>query len=305
MLELNGFSAQIMIGDVEMKEYGVEIDEKAKLVTCWIASEVGQQFSVKWRRTGHRRRGSHNKDISGRVFVDGMKCKGQILRKDDWDPIQRKGIKTDNGTKLLPFRFSSLALTDDDHYLDQSLPETIGSIELKIYPVSLGSRTGSWSTQREGGRAPLVVHERTKKGLSQHVGFGDAVASRQRHTISTKYLGPPIVIFRFKYRSLDVLRASGIAPQAACDTTLEVASNSSSSTRAKPNQSIPSTAVATDKQLEDELEELNERMLAVKSQMALRKVGKREDGKVPVKSEGKASPRIANPQPMVIDLTSD
>ncbi|KAJ7267542.1 hypothetical protein B0H12DRAFT_114284 [Mycena haematopus] len=159
MLQCKGFAAWVSIDGTEAPEYGVEISEDQKSVTCWIPSELGKKFSVNWKNT------SHNGDTRGRVFMDGTMCGGIMLGARDRTTATKRGIQ-DSQLTVRPFVFSSLELTDDDAFLGSSLHQELGLIEIQIEPVQVMS----------GGPPPktpilseIKVHERSKKAVTQQI----------------------------------------------------------------------------------------------------------------------------------------
>ncbi|KAK7005974.1 hypothetical protein R3P38DRAFT_3214909 [Favolaschia claudopus] len=214
MLNFHGFSAWVCIDGIRRDgngtpEYDIEVSEADKTVTCWIASELGKNFSVHWKTS------TYQGDTGGYVKMDGVSCAGKILRAH---PLPRdtykEGVK--EGQTLRRFAFSSLSLTDDDAYLgapSQTLPD-LGVIDLDIYPIRVNGSKRRATTQQTN-LATLKVHERSKKAVTQQVTLTKAEYLSKPSSYSDVTLtGPAFVKFRFKYRPMDVLRANGIAPQA-------------------------------------------------------------------------------------------
>ena len=46
MPQFDNFQASISVDGVDLPEYGVAIDEKKKVVTCWVPSEVGKAWII-------------------------------------------------------------------------------------------------------------------------------------------------------------------------------------------------------------------------------------------------------------------
>ncbi|KAF7376574.1 hypothetical protein MSAN_00073800 [Mycena sanguinolenta] len=101
---------------------------------------------------------------------------------------------------------------DDDAYLESALHPQLGLIKLEIWRVDVG---GGFAPPAIAVPSAQKVHERSKKGMNQQVQFGDAIQHGQVQSAQIRRVGQgPLVTFSFKYRSLDLLRANGIAPQA-------------------------------------------------------------------------------------------
>ncbi|KAJ7933800.1 hypothetical protein B0H13DRAFT_1592038 [Mycena leptocephala] len=106
MLHCKEFSAWVSIEGKVTEEYGVEISEDQKSVTCWIPSELGKKFSVQWKNE------SYYHDTRGRVKMDGNYCGGKVIyaRKI---PKSTFLAGVSDGATLKPFIFSSLELTGE------------------------------------------------------------------------------------------------------------------------------------------------------------------------------------------------
>nr|GAT46888.1 predicted protein [Mycena chlorophos] len=183
MPQHNGFHAWISIDGQPSPEYSVEVSEDGTNVTCWVASELGKQFSVNWvNKTYYGITGT-----SGDLSLDGTKAGGKVLYVHDiGKQMEFRGVR--DGADIRPFVFSSLELSDDDELLGgPSLPD-LGLITLKINP---------------------------------QVGLGNAEPAPPRGAgVWITPAGPAVVTFSWKYRPLDILRANDIAP-AAASTTLK------------------------------------------------------------------------------------
>ncbi|KAF7357834.1 hypothetical protein MVEN_00829500 [Mycena venus] len=203
MLYWKEFSAWVTIDDKEAAEYDVETSEDERIVTCWIASELGKKFSICWRNS------SLPRDVAGYVKVDGNACGGKVsYHRTDLGRTHPKSGVTD-GTTLKPFVFSSLELSDDDALLGTSSFQDLGLIELAIKPVHVMGLTDLPIYSL----SDLKVHERLKKAVTQQIALAEPEALKQPvRCVKVLPTGPEFVKFHFKYRPIDVLRANGIAP---------------------------------------------------------------------------------------------
>jgi len=172
-------------------------------VTCWIASEVGKKFSVCWNVPS-----SGSMTFSGLVDVDGIKCGGKVTSPTSKRAVKKSGVSTSNIFKRL-FSFAPLQLTDDDSFLDHSASKDLGEIVLQIWRaavIGVGDCRPKIPDEQK-------VHERSKKATSHRVQFDAEVSTSYRAQLKTRYLDKePLVTFIFKYRSLEILQANGIAP---------------------------------------------------------------------------------------------
>ncbi|KAK7005966.1 hypothetical protein R3P38DRAFT_2647671 [Favolaschia claudopus] len=118
------------------------------------------------------------------------------------------------------FVFSKVDVIDDDDdatSLDTDADPSLGTIELEIWKVeqveaSANSVAGP-STWTDTAAVPAAkkIHERSKKGITQQVGFADSVKREPVKVVSCQWT-ERIVTFSFKYRPLDLLRANGTVP---------------------------------------------------------------------------------------------
>ncbi|KZT30583.1 hypothetical protein NEOLEDRAFT_1126174 [Neolentinus lepideus HHB14362 ss-1] len=214
MPQCNDFSAWITVDGVTLEQYSEQRSSGGRTVTCWIASEVGKAFHVHWEQAVSYLGGR----TGGYLNVDGFECGGVAL-----DPARGKikvsmtGHRTSESTEK-PLIFSSLDLTDDDHYLENSPGvQNLGQIKLEIWRIECTKVIRSWrGSISEGIPKERKIHERTKKAGSHSVKLGDDAPSiRAAGIVAKKLEAAPVATFVFRYNSIDVLRANGIAPQAA------------------------------------------------------------------------------------------
>ncbi|KAL5525560.1 hypothetical protein ACEPAG_6896 [Sanghuangporus baumii] len=230
MLKHMGFTCWVTSGDVPLQTYSEE--SLGNVRAAWIASTPGKSFAVHWQDHSGKRIAT-----SGHVLIDGKDVASAILRPGREAPVKRTGAKVRRNV-IKPFVFSELSLTDDDDLAspyDTSLGR-IGSIRIEITRVRLGAEVpfaGYGEAQDPG-----VVHERAKKAGAHCTNFGDAkrVAKAQTVSISTAPYDPnepgPFVVFEFRYRSLEILKAIGIVQtgrkrlnESARDDVIEIVSS--------------------------------------------------------------------------------
>ncbi|KAJ7467182.1 hypothetical protein FB451DRAFT_1260389 [Mycena latifolia] len=205
MLQSTDFSAWIAIDGVEVPEYNIEISANQQEYSCWIPSEVGKKFTVHWTNK------SAPGLTGGGVQVDGHKCGFEAVASET-RPISAfmDGI-ADTSTTTRPFVFAPLDLTDDDTYLESASHPNLGLIKLEIWRVDVVG--GGIASAAIAVPVAHKVHERSKKGMNQQITFGAAVEHAQVQSAQIRRIGhAPLMTFSFKYRSLDLLRANGIAP---------------------------------------------------------------------------------------------
>ncbi|KAK7005963.1 hypothetical protein R3P38DRAFT_3326409 [Favolaschia claudopus] len=203
-LQANGFEAWININSREVEHFQPETVDNPSGQTCWIASEINQGFSIHWKNT----------DVfcqtAARIWVDGLECAGEIVSGPNREAFIT-GRRT-SGSTISPFKFSALNMTDDDDFLYSTGNNDVGTIRIEIWTVTV---TGTQPYNKAAPAPEMKVHERSKKGGSHQIKlvFADEVQEAPRSAAIIQYLEAfPLVTFTFKYRSMDLLRADGVAP---------------------------------------------------------------------------------------------
>ncbi|KAJ6498911.1 hypothetical protein C8R45DRAFT_980349 [Mycena sanguinolenta] len=205
MLQCGEFAAWVSIDGTEAQEYGLEVSDDQKSVTCWIASELGKKFSVHWTNT------SYDCDTQGKVYVDGNDSGGLVLLARKLPATATKLGATDT-ISVKPFVFSSLELTDDDAFLGGPSYQQLGLIELRIHEIKDAKKELNSTTKFLTSLSEIKVHERSKKAITQQITLAEReLLSKPLATLSYR-LGAELAKFSFKYRPADVLRANGIIP---------------------------------------------------------------------------------------------
>ncbi|KAF8072181.1 hypothetical protein FPV67DRAFT_1484270 [Lyophyllum atratum] len=203
-MQFFGFEVYITVDGVRLPEYEVSADAgaNATAATCWIPSEAGKSFAVNWRPLEPR-----PVERSGIIDVDGV-CIGGNLMKERMTLLVTRDYLVTSPTTSRPLMFAPIELTDDDTYLNSENMKDLGDIVLRL------SHVESTGVETPKTHDPLVdgkVHERSKKAMVHRVQFGQE-SVRPTVTMTTFKHISTLATFTFKYRSLDVLRADGIAP---------------------------------------------------------------------------------------------
>ncbi|KAF8322720.1 hypothetical protein DL93DRAFT_2162840 [Clavulina sp. PMI_390] len=210
MLELNDFRAWISSNGRRVEQFDIDYDYENNTVSCWIAGTILDEFTVHWRCK------NPENASSGHVWIDGKDVASAIIRPGNFSPVQRNGAKLKDG-RMRPFTFAKLNLTDDDRMAsphDPSLAD-IGSIEVRIAWVKLGPAKAAFEGYDAHSRG--LVHEKSKKMGAIHTVYGKAVAVARTRATTTAPLDPdnpgPHAKFIFRYRTIEMLQAVGIAPR--------------------------------------------------------------------------------------------
>ncbi|TFK57923.1 hypothetical protein BDN72DRAFT_884319, partial [Pluteus cervinus] len=205
MPDLGDFSAWIQVDDEDsLPEYALE--SSGHTVSCWIPSKAGKEFAVCWGSTHLRY------TCSGLVTIDGIECGATLLQypQDEHEAsIMLDSVKTGAST-CRSLVFSTVNLTDNDQYLDDG-DKDFGEIKLVLKKSEItGSASGMFDDVSNDFDRDLKVHERLKKNLDHCVVLGEETRSHESG-VTTKD-SRTVATFIFRYRSLDVLQANGIAP---------------------------------------------------------------------------------------------
>ncbi|KAF8343542.1 hypothetical protein F5887DRAFT_289695 [Amanita rubescens] len=297
------FCARIKIDNDDLPEYDVQIDENEKLVSCWIPSEAGKNFSVCCSITGPL-----STDIEWRVLLDGFLAAGKLKRKSSKSKWNRSYCRI-SPTAVRDFSFSSITFTglasprlnsfplyrsylDDDAYLNTPVAN-FGEIKVEIWAVKIGTVKASKKRKRSktnsyadpATTSNTKVHERSKKVGTHCIQFGGP--KEIPHLSSEKYMDmrlDKLATFVFRYRPLAMLQANGIAPPAPRAAHAEQID--------KPDSDVLELVSSDEDEMDRRVKKLKSELKQLESRRAKKmkvKVEKRED-----------SPRLNNE---VIDLT--
>ncbi|KAL0565426.1 hypothetical protein V5O48_016600 [Marasmius crinis-equi] len=143
---------------------------------------------------------------AGRVQVDGNHC-GGLLSQTPTDVAQMRGIRT-SATTLERFYFSSVKTTDDAAFLSTAESPELGEIQLTITNTTPIPSDLYYPQPVPEER---IFHETSKKCVSHQTSFLPTTTTEVPLANARDY-GPPVAVFCFKYRSLDVLQNSATAP---------------------------------------------------------------------------------------------
>ncbi|KAG2122115.1 hypothetical protein DEU56DRAFT_832831 [Suillus clintonianus] len=290
-------SACVFVDGEELPEYDVILSTTPteNRITCWIASEEGKKFGVRWMNTTQQSWG-----IRATVSVDGVPCATHM--------VPPGGVGTNNFTCLVndsvtrDFMFSNIELTDDDSMLGDQNSNDIGQIVLVVNTgkytkkaINHGKLRNHTLRVREGR-----VHERSKKACAHRVIFGEEVPRQVQHKFSSS-LEPdnrPATVFVFKYTRLDILQAMGIAPLTSKNPVKEEANDHGDEVEIIDGPYQPSSL--TSEEVKPRIQHLEMELQRLRAQLA-----SSEDRKPSrVKLECKVS-RRQHTAMEILDLTED
>ncbi|KAJ3576541.1 hypothetical protein NP233_g345 [Leucocoprinus birnbaumii] len=200
---LDGFSATMRVDGVDLPEFRIERDLERRRISCWVPSQPDKEFGV-IVNSGSRARGPW---VAG-VLADGVRAYSTICLTDQSCNV---GFFQKSSTVKCPFSFAKVDLVDDDALLHTIEATRIGEIEISCYLVEV---TNSYFRPEYSNAIAdnSRVHEKSKKGLSEHVGFKKEIESTQPCRFYTTQTIEFIGTFVFRYRPLAWLQAERIAP---------------------------------------------------------------------------------------------
>ncbi|KAF7321241.1 hypothetical protein HMN09_00213200 [Mycena chlorophos] len=211
-MRLGQYLASILVDRAPLTEYDVKLSEDGQSVVCWVPSTENQPFSV--RSMDHAPHPSIL--LSSRVVLDGRECGRKCLTKaKDGSGVSmnvRDTISTSDYTRRTLW-FGKQAVTDDDAYLNAKISPDFGSIIVEIREVEHNATYKKKTDYRRinAAFAPKVLHEKSKKGLGHSVQLGEEVQSKYNRKSNHATIRQ-VATFTFRYRTIELLRAQGIAP---------------------------------------------------------------------------------------------
>ncbi|KAK7443242.1 hypothetical protein VKT23_015839 [Stygiomarasmius scandens] len=205
VLQLGHCSACIIIDGNPAQEYktttqGVE-------TTCWIASEVGKNFAVHWKKCAV---GYHSIE----VCLDGKLA----VSRSSSAPVSADfatGVVTSEHTQKL-FLFSDLESTNDDKLLHQNHAQ-LGEIRVSFYESQFNGYSDFGKFMEYNAKndnafsAPVKVHERSKV-FGHRIGLGQEQRRSNEKLVAHVRHVRLLAAFVFRYRPIEFLRANGILP---------------------------------------------------------------------------------------------
>ncbi|KAK0439549.1 hypothetical protein EV421DRAFT_842913 [Armillaria borealis] len=217
MLQLGPYSAWVAFDGCDRRTYATETSQSGRCISGWIASEQEKKFSVNWHNA------LRDIPLEGVVSIDGVVCSTHVMLDKSTRPLAPDEIsisyaRSSDFTRR-DFVFSTIQVTDEDEYLHTvDNRYTFGVIELELWRLAVSDVAACQPLRHQYGKPslePQMLHERSQKCGSHHVIFGEEYISRPSTVdlvTGTRIDEHPFVKFTFRYRSMDMLIAKGIAP---------------------------------------------------------------------------------------------
>ncbi|KAE9402051.1 hypothetical protein BT96DRAFT_570405 [Gymnopus androsaceus JB14] len=218
MLSLGPYSAWISVDGVGLDTHCAVSSRNGNSTNAagYISSEAGKSFSVFWHNA------IRDVALEAIITIDGVECSRHVMLPaqgfpDKPDTLRVSYTRTSDYTRR-DLVFSEIQVTDDDDHLSTVDYTKFGVIILDLWRLHI-NRVVRQPLQHEYSSTTLesqVLHERSKKGGTHHVKFGEeynvplpTVDMVDGHKMDTR----PYVSFTFRYRPRDILLAQGIIPR--------------------------------------------------------------------------------------------
>ncbi|TDL17090.1 hypothetical protein BD410DRAFT_794659 [Rickenella mellea] len=290
------YVAEVSCGGTVLEEYGTNVTDDGKLVSCWIQSEAGKEFAITWKfdvQDGSR-------GAIAKTYVDGSQIGHDVCTGvHGLNSKQYGGADVDDKT-YKPFRFTPISLTDDLGVATHRDLVSLGTIAVVMFQGTKEKKLGAHCVQL----GDVVKRDQPLKPPSTtHYHWG--------HVDEKK----PLFTFRFMYRSREFLQAQEIIPYTIEDNQPQIMNAGPGDESPEPElvgqvTNIPIKDESDDEDvdaLQRQLEEMQEKIQRIK-----RKRPPNQSTKVEVKTEKRIKPESgARQRPHlkyngdVIDLTSD
>ncbi|KIY68941.1 hypothetical protein CYLTODRAFT_421169 [Cylindrobasidium torrendii FP15055 ss-10] len=201
MVQYDHLSAWITVDGRTLDEYSQKFDDELSEISCWIPSQEGKEFEL------HFSDEAIHYNVCLYYYVDGSTVGGRSLA-DTAEPrnsISCAGVKLSSETER-PFIFSKTRLMEVD-----ATPQTPSAAlgEIKVECWSIDVRDEVPLGQPELSAAHSVSGREEVDAM--HVGVGNVrrTKSRLSHEVARRIL---LASFLFRYRPIEILQASGLAP---------------------------------------------------------------------------------------------
>ncbi|KAK7678139.1 hypothetical protein QCA50_018932 [Cerrena zonata] len=205
-MKLNNFEVYVQADGENLPEYQVKLEQGSKTTTCFIPSQSGKKFEIRWKS-------SINEEATVQCRIDGRHMGSSMTQRHG--SSSRFGVRV-SPTQRLPYVFSDLVLVDDENVMiDNSVLSKLGTIEVIVTrAIRLPSNNSAinWHPHVPNNIGPL--HEKSKKVGGHCVSLGKPVTCAPDPRSRSKPLYPGEghwAKFVFQYRPQALLRAQGIA----------------------------------------------------------------------------------------------
>lgn len=208
-LTIPGYKFWIEIDGKKAKQYQIEHDDD--VMSCYIASEVDKEFSIVVQKDQFEAMDIHyylHDDCIKRLFLAPERHGSQKLSH------------THTGSGKQKLVFSNINYADDEQMSLSSVPENLGMIRLMLYPVLKFKRRGRREPNIFDFKDVSTMSEKTKSVGFHSISLQPPEIKNERPRYHQHYktyrVNPakPWYTIKFIYRSLAILQAQGIAPEA-------------------------------------------------------------------------------------------
>lgn len=220
---INAYEAQVIVNGTALPEFQATV--KDGMATCYIPSEVGQSFAVKWTNITIKQQNS----LYLQLYFDGhLVAERGFWNYSDQNEVVFEG-KRISDTSVRSFVFASREEINDGHDNGSvvNYSDKLGEIRLDvsaaiITEVKCTCRCMTKFERKPDGVLDDAKVERAVREVPHRIRYADEV-TKERSSIPSesgcsgrhRTYEPAKVFatFIFKYRPIDVLQANNIAPR--------------------------------------------------------------------------------------------
>jgi hypothetical protein len=216
-----GLKVRILVDGAPLDEYsGLDDMPLGSVSTKWIEARTNQAFKV---RVTYSAPSTTKHAVSLLVFCDAEKLAkpvkpGAELYKASGHTYSSVPVKrgSKSGVQRFRFYFKALETTESESMLNTQLTKTVENVGTITIALQFAESVRKLANKTSGAKRPTTpsrVPEKAMKGdeKSHAVGLGPLEDPlNPTKFMKWKDVGPPFARFHFKYRSREVLLASGI-----------------------------------------------------------------------------------------------
>ncbi|KAH9818636.1 hypothetical protein DFH28DRAFT_1080561 [Melampsora americana] len=214
MPQVNGIQANLICNGIPLTEYP-KPSSTPNIVFC--ESIPDQTFQV--RLSGPKA----PSDCFIRLYCDGVHMKSCSYPRRECLSITFQGIRvTDDDTKMMPFKFSTIELCEEDDSHSEQIIKNLGTVSLEFFHCKFGPLEKIKKTKSMPSLASTAkFSERHKKAsmIPHTISLGQAITTNKSQSSTSRPRQQmdlsPYLRFVWHYRSRDLLTIAGLIPRPA------------------------------------------------------------------------------------------
>ncbi|KIY64606.1 hypothetical protein CYLTODRAFT_492975 [Cylindrobasidium torrendii FP15055 ss-10] len=203
MVRHDGYTASVVVDGADLPEYLTKFNTVKNELSCWIPSEAGKEFQIRFRRDGA--------DYHSRALfrVDGRAIQNSFRWKHDTRTLLCDGAIT-SATTRCPLLFAKTVVTDDVTLLSSKVPSEQGDIRIEHWGVEKLQRLRG--PPRTFVVSPVEIFHKSAKPVPHIACFGEEqVFPPSTASINLHRDAERLLTIVFHYRPLEYLQARCIA----------------------------------------------------------------------------------------------